>query len=196
MWPFRTDPRRVDSSTLTVDKTLIASRRSAGGLVALVAVALVAGCGGGGQKAVDNVTATSTAPAQAQTSPSQDDLGQKYLAIMNPVNAKADEFSKKANAWNDQTTNTQASNDAAPVIAAIDDASNKLLRVPWPASTATDVKELTRAMAAMSGDLGGLQTLSMLDASSWATQFSQDVSTAHTDANIVRADLGLPPAKP
>jgi predicted RNA-binding Zn ribbon-like protein len=121
-------------------------------------------------------------------------LGQTYLSIVKPANDAIDRFEAKAKSWDDNATGEQAAKDAAPAVAAIREADNKLLRVAWPASTAADVKELVRAHGSMTGDLDGLEGVNALSAGAWTTQLTQDAGKASAAANIVRADLGLPPS--
>src|SRR5262245_54894906 len=163
-----------------------------------LAVGLLAGCGGGGSKAKPGSTTESRTDGGSMTEspPSQHELAQTYLRIVKPANAEADRFNAKANRWDDSTTNAQAAKDAAPLIAAIQKADGKLLRVHWPAATEADIKALIRADGALIGDLRALKGVDMSSAGSLSNQFERDAGDVQAAANIVRADLGLPPGKP
>ncbi len=166
---------------------------------AVFVVALVSGCGGGGggnanSTAVPAATTTHH-DMTTQSTPSTEELAQTYLRIVNPGNAEADRFNAKAARWNDQTTGEQAAKDAQPLIAGIQKADRELLRIDWPAPIAADIKELIRVQGALIGDLRGLENVNAFSAGSWSNQFSQDVGKLTAAANIVRADLGLPPNK-
>jgi hypothetical protein len=135
--------------------------------------------------AAPSTAATATTPS----APAQPALTQTYLAIVQPANDALATFETKANAWTGSTTNRQATNDAAPFIAAVRQAANRLQRVQWPASTRADVNELVGDFSALTGDLAALGTLDMRSASSWVNRFTGDVATAGVAAATVRTDL-------
>jgi hypothetical protein len=139
------------------------------------------------------VAATSTAAsAPTQTTSTQADLEQSYLAIIEPTNAALGTFETKSNSWTKKTTNVQATTDATPFLAAVQQARDKLLHVQWPASTQADVNYLVRTLSVLSGDLGALATVDMPSVSSWVNRFMSDATSAGTAAAAVRVDLSPP----
>lgn len=121
--------------------------------------------------------------------------GRQYLALVNPVNTTIATFVSQANGWSDSTTDAQAEADAQPVIKDLQNLQTGLLRDRWPSVARNDIKALVQSIAPLVGDLEGLASLNLLSASSWETTFERDASSTGTAANIVRSDLGLPPAK-
>ena len=119
----------------------------------------------------------------------------RYLAIVKPYNAALIRFRDQANAWSASLTNAQAVAEAQPVIAETTTTDNQLLALAqlYPLA-APDIKAEVAASSAASGDLGGLATLNLLDASSWQSQVSHDASVMAGAAATVRSDLGLPAA--
>jgi hypothetical protein len=71
---------------------------------------------------------------------------------------------------------------------------DKVLRVDWPPETAVDVKELVRADRAFIGDLRALENVDVLSLG-LVNQARQDTTKGGAAANVVRADLGLPPVR-
>jgi hypothetical protein len=167
------------------------------GSAMLLAVAFLAGCGGGGNEASPASPVTTTHhDMTTQSAPSKQELAQEYLRIVAPANAALDTFNKKESSYDKNTTTQQVATDLAPVIAAYQEADNALLRVSWPSSIATDVKAMVTADGALIGDLQATTVQDVLSSGSWATQVSQDGGKSVAAANIVRADLGLAPVKP
>jgi hypothetical protein len=180
-----------------MNKTSI-RRKSASLSVTMLAAGLVAGCGGGGGNEASPPAAPPPATTVATTTaatPSQQELAATYLRIVKPANEELDRWFARAQRWTDNTPKTQAVKDSQPLIDAYEEAGSKLLRVPWPEATRADVKDLVRADAALIADLNGLGTVDDLSADQWVSQFQHDASQAGAAANIVRADLGLPPNK-
>jgi hypothetical protein len=120
--------------------------------------------------------------------------GQQYVNLVNPVNAAISAFRTKANGWSNSTTSAQAEADAQPLISALQNLQNGLLHDQWPAAAGTDVKAVVQAIAPVTGDLEGLASVNLLNASSWSTTFQRDEASMGTAANVVRSDLGLPSA--
>jgi len=120
--------------------------------------------------------------------------GKQYLAIVTPVNATLNAFVTRAKSWSSSTTNSEALSDAQPAITALQSAESELLADQWPSGDTADVKTLVSDIGPLSGDLQGLGTINLLNASSWASTFQRDASTLSSAVAIVRHDLGLPPA--
>jgi hypothetical protein len=167
--------------------------------IAVLSLGWMTGCGGGGgggdSAAPEKAASTTPAAATTTSAPNMDELAQTYLRIVKPANQASEALRKKASHWTDSTTPAQAAKDAEPTIAAYRAADNALLRVDWPAATRWDVKELVRADSALIGDLEALEGLDAFSTGNWSSQFVQDAEKVGAAANIVRADLGLPPYK-
>ena len=96
--------------------------------------------------------------------------------------------------WTDATTNTQAEADARPAIAALQTLQTRLEAITFPANAVADVHALIAADGSLDGDLQALASVNLLNASSWNATFERDIASVSADANLVRHDLGLPPA--
>jgi hypothetical protein len=170
------------------------------GPVALFAVVLLAACGGGDGSSADTTETTPATTSTRETAPSRSteltrkEAADKYLEILGPANAALAKWQKQAQSYTDDTTAEEIGKDTAPVAAALDDASAALLRVQWPSSVAPDVKELVRAHGPLAGDFRSVSSQTIFSVQNWITQLQQDAGKAHAAANIVRSDLGLPPA--
>jgi hypothetical protein len=142
-----------------------------------------------------DTAATTPAGTTTASTPGQQALAQSYLAIIAPASEALGTFVTKANGWTDKTTNGQAASDAAPLSAALVQARHRLLRVQWPDSTQTGMRELVQAFDALTTDLAALGTLPMVSASTWQNRFTMDAAKAGTAAAVVRADLARPSAQ-
>jgi hypothetical protein len=120
--------------------------------------------------------------------------GSAYLAAVAPVNAVDDTFVAQAHQWTASTTNAQAESDAQPVITALQNLDTVLTNDQWPSNAAADVHTLVGDVGALIGDLQGLSSISLLDASSWQATYQRDASLLTTAVSLVRHDLGLPAA--
>jgi hypothetical protein len=137
------------------------------------------------------VPAAALAQPQATVAPSTSKLAHTYLAIVAPVNRAIDRW----DASNAPTKTTgQTARVDSPLIAAITRADNRLLRVHWSPRAAADIRSMVKADGAVIADLAidiqGVQAFSVDDLDS---RFVRDLQQVGTAANIVRADLGLPP---
>src|SRR5262245_59661122 len=168
-----------------MDKTSM--RTAASAALATLVAGLAAGCGGGGKQASPPAAPppATTAATTTAAAPSQQELAATYLRIVKPANAELDRWFVRVERWNDKTTNAQAVKDSQPLIDAIDEADSKLLRVPWPAATRADVKDLVRADAALVADLNGLGSVNLLSSDQWISQFQHDATQGGAAANIV-----------
>jgi hypothetical protein len=102
------------------------------GLLALATA--LAGCGGSSSSSPPAAeTATITTPAPATTR-SLSDYGKDYLRIIGPPNDALDTLNQKAKSYIDDTTAEEIAADTEPLADTIEEASNALLRVDWPAS--------------------------------------------------------------
>lgn len=153
--------------------------------VALAAIALTA-CSNHAPGATTQLPPTSsaaavavhtTAPALARPTPTPTPLAwyaQQYLRIVAPANTAIDGMNS------DNPSQTQL-NDVAAKYRAADIA---LLRAHWPTpKTQADIETMVRADGAVIADLEQNN----------GADFARDSETAAADAQVIRAELGLPP---
>jgi hypothetical protein len=164
--------------------SMIGTRGAVAGLVVLG----LAGCGGAATVA-GTAPAVSQAPAAAVTTAPAVDYAAQYLRIVGPANTALAAFGKAAQALPAGATAADVARLAAPALADAQTADNKLLRAVWPVSAQADIKALVTADA---GLIAALQDTSA-SAQDYLTGVSQAGAKAGAAANIVRADLGLPP---
>jgi hypothetical protein len=187
-------------------------------VVPVVALVFVAGCGGAGSsKAVTSATLTATSSSavasSARTAVSASDsasalgssasssaLGSsasssapgpsatplssyasRYLAIVTPALQAVTAFE----GMHRPATDAQIKAGFAIVKEAVDACDVALLSVAWPGKAEVDVRSLVRDDAT---ELADFEALNL-------TKASSDGSVLRRDANLVRADLGLPPAE-
>lgn len=156
----------------------------------LVVIILLAACGA--SKAAPApaapVASVSSGHDTTTTSTPAVNYGQQYLAIVGPANAAGN-----AAVIPDNPTGARLAQVFAPVIAAYQKADDALLRAQWPAGAQADIKAMVTADGAVIGDMNAAAGQNALSAASWETQLSSDGAKAKAAANVVRADLGLPP---
>ena len=147
----------------------------------------IAGCGAARHNpATVSTTAamlpSTSAPTTTTTVPVN--YANQYLADIEPANAALAAFQKQyGNA--DEVTATQAAVFAQSNI----DFGRLLLSQTWPANAVADIHALAAAEELVGTDLRG-----GLNASNVA-EFTQDANRSSADAQVVRADLGLPPVQ-
>ena len=178
-------------------------------VVPVVALVFVAGCGGAGSsKALTSATPTATsssavassARAAVSASDSASALGSsasssapgpsatplswyasRYVAIVTPALRAVTAFE----GMHRPATDAQIKAGFAIVKEAVDACDVALLSVAWPGKAEVDVRSLVRDDAT---ELADFEALNL-------TKASSDGSVLRRDANLVRADLGLPPAE-
>jgi ABC-type glycerol-3-phosphate transport system substrate-binding protein len=166
---------------------------------------LLAACGSatktGGSTASNGKSAakaqsTSSAPASSSRTISEKQAAAAYQAAVNPANVALTKLGNEANNWNNNTPLSTVEAEFSPVESQLTETENKLntLAVEYPPAAAA-LHNLTGAMSSLDGVLLSVSTVNAFDASTWVTQFDQALATAHNDANIVRSELGLPPAQ-
>jgi hypothetical protein len=134
--------------------------------------------------ATSQAAPTSAPPSPIASSTPLSVYAAQYEALIKPAN---DAFAA-VRALPSNTTDaaiTAALAKTAPVIEAADAA---LLRVPWPPNVATDIRALVTADGPLLADLANLSPSTIDEA-------LRESGVANAAANIVRADLGLPPVK-
>jgi hypothetical protein len=163
-------------------------------LVAFVAFSAAECSSGGSGLSLPPTTSTTTAPqVSTSTSVSTAPAGTAYLADIAPVNAAIAAFGPKASAWSSSTTNAQAVADARPLVTALQTLKTTLTDGSWPATATTDMHMLVGNIGALIGDLQGLSTVNLLDASGFRVTVQRDGLAEKTASGLVRHDLGLPP---
>jgi hypothetical protein len=78
-----------------------------------------------------------------------------------------------------------------PFLAAIKKSNTALLRADWSPTVRPDIRSLADADAAWMADLS-----TAYDTPDAGAVVARDIAASRVAANAVRADLGLPPAKP
>ncbi len=165
-------------------------------LITLVAMTLAA-CSSSGSSQPAVTTTTVTVPrTTTSTTISIAAAGAAYLAAVAPANTALTAFSNTANGWTSSTTNAEAEADAQPAITALQTLNTTLTNDPWPADAVADVHTLIGDMGAVSGDLQGLSSVNLLDASGWTATLQRDLASTKSAVALVRHDLGLPAATP
>ena len=153
-------------------------------IVGLCVLVAIAGCAGHATAPASTSTTplavAKSAVAAAKPKPTVTPLSfyaSQYLRIIAPLNAELATLSNIANP-------TQAQLDE--MASKIEVADTALLRAPWPSTKAqSDIETLVRADGALIGDLQQND----------GPNASRDAGTTTADAQIVRADLGLPPVR-
>jgi hypothetical protein len=171
-----------------VNVSIIAAVRNVFGLV--ISLLLVAGCGSAAP-AVGTATAGATAtPATSAPTLSQAALAQQYLALVGPYNAALNTFNGKLAHTASNASPSQLQTISTPLANALQQFDSAVLRAPWPPGVLTDVHALTTSDAPQLSDLENAGSPSAV---MWYSQFQRDTTAAAAAANVVRADLGLPP---
>jgi PBP1b-binding outer membrane lipoprotein LpoB len=141
---------------------------------AAVAALVLAGCGSAAPATSKASAPPSTAASPAAPS-SAVNYQQQYLADVAPYDVDVSKI------------NPNASSVTDPTIVAVQQASATLARTlleqSWPASATADVHAMAVAAAKVGTDLSSDALLANL---------TSDAATADADAQVVRADLGLP----
>jgi hypothetical protein len=116
----------------------------------------------------------------------------RYLAIIEPANEASARFAAETAKWQSVTvTPKEFDSIVRPFAYAIVGANTALLRADWSPTVRADIRSLVDATAA---EVGYLSTAyDTLDA---GATVARDIAASRVAANAVRADLGLPPAKP
>ena len=167
-----------------------ANRWKTWGVVVACALALAA-CGGSPSGSAAShppgSSTTTSAPITVKAA------AQEYTSDVAPALRAMSAFQTAASAWGNQTTQAQMVADARPLIDALQTVDQKLTDGTWPQVAQQDIHTLVSDVAPLVGDLQGLSTLNLLDVSTWESQLQRDASIEHTQADVVRHDLGLPP---
>jgi hypothetical protein len=168
---------------------------------ACLAGLVLAGCSSGASSSPTTVPTrksapTTTAPPATTTTISVAQAGAAYLAIAAPADAALATFDTQAGEWTDSTTNSEAEADAQPAIAALHTLVSALTNGQWPAVATADIHTMIGDVAALIGDLQGLSSVNLTNASGFTATVQRDAATLGSAVDLVRHDLGLPPATP
>jgi hypothetical protein len=142
------------------------------------------------------VAVSSPAVVSASPTPStltQADAGAKYLALISPANAALDKINAEP-ALPDNATLQQAQTQLQPYATALQTFDLQALRVHWPMSAVADMKTLVTSDAVVINDIESIGGQDVLSITAWENQIGQDAGKSNAGAQIMRADLGLPPA--
>jgi hypothetical protein len=135
-------------------------------------------------------TAEATPPPTPIPTLSPVALREDYLALVAPYNVAIDTSYKHYDKLPNYPSQKQLDAVCAPMASATQAYIDGVLRIPWQPSMLADVHALATAAGLFNADLNndGNPTVS-----AWSTKLLQDNSTASTAANVLRADLRLPP---
>jgi hypothetical protein len=169
-----------------------------GALLAACAATLAA-CSSNGSKSAAPTTAvaapvaTTAAVQAATTTAAAIDYKAQYLAIVAPANAALRTWRAALDKLGNDPAASDVARVTAPLITAYESTDNALLRAQWPANAEADIKNLVTTDGTLTGDLNAAGGQNVFSAASWESQVASDGGKAGAAANIVRADLGLPP---
>ena len=158
----------------------------------IVVIALLAACGGNTLKASHAATVSNTASVtnaatmSAAPTPSPTPLSfyaAQYLRIGKPC----EDAQARLKALPDNSPDSTYASVAAAVATACQESNSALLRAQWPENVYTDIKAEVVADGPVLGDLADLINN--------IKNVVRDSGPANAAANIVRADLVLPPVK-
>lgn len=159
-------------------------------IAAIAAVLGVAGCGG----ATPARQAAHT--ARPSVTPDLNAAATAYLAAVAPANNAIATFQTQAAALPADASGQDAARVARPLVAAFQSVDEKLLRVAWPTDRIrADVQALVTADRTFESDLTNVSGQNAFSVTAWGDQISSDEGRLSAAVSVVRADLGLPPAK-
>jgi hypothetical protein len=110
-----------------------------------------------------------------------------------PLNTAIAALGTQAGTWTTPASVAKATIN--PAVAALAKAETEFnqLAIQYPAASLA-LHNLTTAMSSLAGVLLSATHQNLLGVSSWVTQLAQTAEATHNDSNIVRSELGLPPA--
>jgi hypothetical protein len=117
--------------------------------------------------------------------------GDRYLAIMAPVNAATTSFQHATASIGPDSSPNDLSKAALAFAKAIDQADTKMKAARWPRVIDQDMKNLVSANQALVTDLQRA-TSQNLSPTQWMSQLHSDETATLRASTIVRSDLGLP----
>jgi hypothetical protein len=117
-------------------------------------------------------------------------FGDRFLAIMRPVNAAATSFQQGVATIGPRSSITDLDKVALPFADAINQTDSKLEAARWPRATARDVRQLVAANAHLVTDLRRADRQN-LSPTQWLSQLRVDEAATLQASTVVRRDLGL-----
>jgi hypothetical protein len=165
------------------------------------AVVGVAACGGSTTLATTTPAAAPVASTAGPVAPASSaapttaaaDYGSQYVAITAPANDALSMWRSAIRKLGSDSSPSVIANVTATVAVVLDGTNHELLRAHWPASAEADVKAVVWDEGALIGDLSAVGRQNWFTAASWESHVSADAGKASAAADVVRADLGLPP---
>lgn len=132
-----------------------------------------------------------TPPAPASMTQAQ--AAQAYESAATPVNASQSAFYTEAENWDASTTDTEAQQEAAQLVSALNTAEAQLdsIAASYP-QAATQVRAVVSALTTLNSDLSQLANLQTIGVDAWAQKYDADRNTLTTVSNAARQALGLP----
>lgn len=163
----------------------------------VVALVLLAGCSTATRTATPvTPSATLTTVSATTTTVDYPALQRQYLAAVAPAQSALAAFQAADAKLPDTATGPQLAAVAAPLADALDRSSAALLAIQAPPAVTTDIRALATGYAVVEGDLRGFVGMNALNSGTLLSAFAGDVVRERPLANIVRADLHLPPLPP
>jgi hypothetical protein len=148
----------------------------------------VAGCSSNSRGAATTPVTPTTISAAA--------LSAAYEKAATKATTAAQVFQTKANAWPAFPQPIQIAVDADPYVASLRAFDDTILRIHTTGHLATDIRSLIAADATLEKVLSSADAPRVFSASSWVSEVTKATTETQAAAAVVRADLGLPPAKP
>jgi hypothetical protein len=157
-------------------------------IAASAALLVVSACDSHQTQHAARQAATTTTSAAEPTTKEQ---GGRYLAIITPVNEAAARVAAETASRRGTVSRKEFDSIMKPLAAALETSNTALLGADWSPAVRAHIRSLAQADAAWAADLS-----TAFDDPDALTVIARDIAASHAAANAVRADLGLPPAKP
>ena len=162
-------------------------------VAAFLAVLVLSACSSSAKTGTPRSAETTTAASTTTTS--HIDYGHQYLQIVAPGNVAIGTFETRANALPSSATIDDLSKLTTTLADSMEVTSQKLMRAAWPTTARRDIRDLLVAVSVVIADLHDVSNQTVLTIRTWKDHLSADLGRAAGHVAIVRADLGLPPAK-
>jgi hypothetical protein len=132
--------------------------------------------------------ATAAPTTSVPTAPTRAQQASKFLAIVGPYNKVVTALNHN---HSNPTTDAQVTAMFAPLVKASQTFDNKILRAGFTGQAAVDARTMVTADGAVIADL---EALTLESATTQESTVVHDEGIVNGDDNILRSDLGLPPA--
>jgi hypothetical protein len=150
-------------------------------------------CGSSSNPSPSAATTPEAGGTTAAAAPTQAEMAATYLRLVKPANEAITKF--QSSELDDNASAADAQKVADPLIAAYRKTDEELLRAAWTPAVYVDIKSVVTADRQLEAVLGTIGDQNDLSVTAWLQQVSQAGAAASSAVSIVRADLGLPPAK-